>query len=56
MSEPTTFATAACAERASELGRYDSSFKAELDSRREFIDYKTSMITDSDPLRGLLFY
>jgi len=23
---------------------------------REFIDYKTSMITDQDPLRGLLFY
>ena len=23
---------------------------------REFIDYKTSMITDLDPLRGLLFY
>ena len=23
---------------------------------REFIDYKTSMITDEDPLRGLLFY
>ena len=22
----------------------------------EFIDYKTSMITDEDPLRGLLFY
>jgi len=26
-----------------------------LDSR-ECIDYKTSMITDEDPLRGLLFY
>ena len=24
--------------------------------KREFIDYKTSMITDEDPLRGLLFY
>ena len=24
--------------------------------QREFIDYKTSMITDEDPLRGLLFY
>ena len=24
--------------------------------RREFIYYKTSMITDEDPLRGLLFY
>jgi len=23
---------------------------------REFIDYKTCMITDEDPLRGLLFY
>jgi len=23
---------------------------------REFIDYKTSMITYEDPLRGLLFY
>jgi len=23
---------------------------------REFVDYKTSMITDYDPLRGLLFY
>jgi len=23
---------------------------------REFIDYTTSMTTDSDPLRGLLFY
>ena len=23
---------------------------------REFIDYKTSMITDEHPLRGLLFY
>jgi hypothetical protein len=23
---------------------------------REFIDYKTSMITDEDPLRGLLFH
>ena len=23
---------------------------------RQFIDYKTSMITDEDPLRGLLFY
>ena len=23
---------------------------------RECIDYKTSMITDEDPLRGLLFY
>ena len=23
---------------------------------REFIDYKTSMVTDEDPLRGLLFY
>ena len=23
---------------------------------REFIEYKTSMITDEDPLRGLLFY
>ena len=23
---------------------------------REFIDYKTSMITDQDPLQGLLFY
>jgi len=22
----------------------------------EFIDYKTSMITDEEPLRGLLFY
>ena len=22
----------------------------------EFIDHKTSMITDGDPLRGLLFY
>ena len=25
-------------------------------SERECIDYKTSMITDEDPLRGLLFY
>jgi hypothetical protein len=25
-------------------------------SEREFIDYKTSMITADDPLRGLLFY
>jgi len=25
-------------------------------NKREFIDYKTSMITDEDPLRGLLFY
>ena len=25
-------------------------------NEREFIDYKTSMITDDDPLRGLLFY
>ena len=25
-------------------------------SLREFIDYTTSMITDEDPLRGLLFY
>jgi len=24
--------------------------------KRECIDYKTSMITDEDPLRGLLFY
>ena len=24
-------------------------------TKREFIDYKTSMITDEDPLRGLLF-
>ena len=24
--------------------------------QREFIDYKTSMITYEDPLRGLLFY
>jgi len=24
--------------------------------KREFIDYKTSMIKDDDPLRGLLFY
>ena len=24
--------------------------------QREFIDYTTSMITDQDPLRGLLFY
>ena len=23
--------------------------------KREFIDYKTSIITDQDPLRGLLF-
>ena len=23
---------------------------------REFIDYKTSMIVDEDPLRGLIFY
>ena len=23
---------------------------------REFVDYKTSMITDEDPLRGLLFH
>jgi len=23
---------------------------------REFIDYKTSMITNEDPLRGLVFY
>jgi len=23
---------------------------------REFIDYTTSMITDEEPLRGLLFY
>ena len=23
---------------------------------REFIDYTTSIITDEDPLRGLLFY
>ena len=23
---------------------------------REFIDYTTCMITDEDPLRGLLFY
>ena len=23
---------------------------------REFIDYKTSMITDEDPMGGLLFY
>ena len=28
-----------------------------IDSQiREFIDYKTSMVTDEDPLRGLLFY
>jgi len=25
-------------------------------SERELVDYKTSMITDEDPLRGLLFY
>jgi hypothetical protein len=25
-------------------------------TQREFIDYKTSMITDEDPLRRLLFY
>ena len=25
-------------------------------NERELIDYKTSMITDEDPLRGLLFY
>jgi len=25
-------------------------------SEREFIDYTTSMITDEDPLQGLLFY
>ena len=25
-------------------------------SLRKLIDYKTSMITDSNPLRGLLFY
>jgi hypothetical protein len=24
--------------------------------RRDFIDHKTSMITDEDPVRGLLFY
>ena len=24
--------------------------------QKEFIEYKTSMITDEDPLRGLLFY
>jgi len=29
---------------------------AVLRSNAEFIDYKTSMITDEDPLRGLLFY
>ena len=23
---------------------------------REFVDYKTSVVTDEDPLRGLLFY
>ena len=23
---------------------------------RKFIDYKTSMITDEDPLRGMLFF
>jgi len=28
----------------------------ELRIVREFIDYTTSMITDEDPLRGLLFY
>ena len=27
-----------------------------LSDTREFIDYKTSMITDEDPLRGLLFH
>jgi hypothetical protein len=25
-------------------------------AQREFIDYKTSMITDEDPLRGFSFY
>jgi len=25
-------------------------------NERELIDYTTSMITDEDPLRGLLFY
>ena len=33
------------------------STQAELGhAEREFISYKTSMITDEDPLRGLLFY
>ena len=27
-----------------------------IQSFRELIDYRTSMITDEDPLRGLLFY
>jgi len=29
---------------------------ATISFKRELIDYKTSMITDLDPLRGLLFY
>jgi len=34
-----------------------SECRGPLDQRGEqFIDYQTSMITDLDPLRGLLFY
>ena len=32
------------------------SFSPVRGTQREPIDYKTSMITDEDPLRGLLFY
>ena len=31
-------------------------FGRDASLEREFSDYKTSMITDEDPLRGLLFY
>ena len=35
---------------------YSVSFSRTALIHREFIDYKTSMIRDEDPLRGLLFY
>jgi len=41
--------------RQNEESRADTSIAA-ADLLRELIDYKTSMIIDEDPLRGLLFY
>ena len=31
-------------------------FGVRVQGERKFIDYTTSMITDEDPLRGLVFY
>jgi len=41
---------------ASVFRKYSLPFDRQVLLPRLFIDYKTSMITDEDPLWGLLFY